>query len=81
MLITSNIEQAAMACAKGEEVTFFVNETNQRSLFTFCYYQLKHKTTNEFETIIWKRKKNLLYYFLRLASQLSFGKYKLIYKG
>ncbi|MFC2074182.1 hypothetical protein ACFLR3_02920 [Campylobacterota bacterium] len=75
-----NIEEAAIACAKGEEVCFVVTSKNPTSLFTFCYYQLKHKTTNDFRCIIYQRPKDLLYYFLSVISRLFSWRYTLIYE-
>ena len=76
-----DIEEVAIACAKGEEVCFVLTSENAASLFTFCYYQLKHRTTNEFRCIVYRRPKDLLYYFLRAVSRLLSWRYTLIYDG
>jgi hypothetical protein len=81
MRIIENIEQAAIACAQDEEVCFVITPENTASLFTFCYYQFKHKTTKDFRCIIYRRHKDLLYYFLHAISRLFFWRYTLIYEG
>lgn len=75
-----SIEETAIACARGEEVCFVLTDENWRSMFTFCYYQLKYKTRNDFRCIVYQRPKGLLYYFLRLISIIFAWRYTLIYE-
>ena len=75
MIITYNIENAAYLCAKGEDVTFAITKQNEWSLFLFCFYQLKYKTLKDFKKISFRKKKDPLYYFLKLFATISFGYY------
>lgn len=79
MKVIYDIEEVAIACKNGEEVVFAVTDHNQYSLFTFSYYQLKHRTTREFNHISYQKKKDFLYYILYSYARLSFGKYNLTY--
>lgn len=79
MLILYDIEEATKACANGEDVTFAITDKNRWSIFSFSYYQIKHKTTKEFTHISYQKNKDLLYYLLLLCSKISFGKYQLSY--
>ena len=79
MRMLYNIEEAAIASAKAEEIIFVLTQENKYSLFAFSYYQLKHKTTKEFKHISYQKKKDLLYFFLRCCATISFGKYTLSY--
>lgn len=79
MKIIYDIEEVAIACKHDEEVVFAVTDDNKYSLFKFGYYQLKHKTTKEFNHISYQKKKDLLYYLLHCYARLSFGKYTLTY--
>jgi len=79
MRIIYDIEEAAVACKDGEDVVFAVTEHNKYTLFKFSYYQLKHKTTKEFNHISYQKEKDLLYYFLRCCAKLSFDTYTLTY--
>jgi len=79
MKIIYDIEETAIACKHGEEVTFAITEHNKYSLFKFSYYQLKHKTAKEFNHISYQKDKDLLYYFLRSCAKLSFDNYTLTY--
>ncbi len=79
MIQTYNIEYCAYLCSKKEKVTFVITKDNEMSLFLFCYYQWKYKTTRDFKTIIFKKQKDILYYFLKFISILSFNYYKIHY--
>jgi hypothetical protein len=79
MFYTTNIEEVAIQSAKDIEVCFVLTKQNKYSLFTFCYYQLKHKTLKEFNCIIYAKKKDILYYILKSVAFLNHKKYKLIY--
>lgn len=79
MFYTSSIEEAAIESAKNTEVCFVITKKNKYSLFTFCYYQLKHKTTKEFNCIIYAKKKDTLYYLLYFVSAINSKKYILIH--
>ena len=79
MSVIYDIEEAAIACARGEEVTFAITKANKYSLCKFSYFQIKHKTRKEFRHISYQKEKDLLYYFLRCCATISFGKYKLTY--
>lgn len=74
-----NIEEAAMACANNKEVTFVITSENKYDIYKFSYYQIKHKSRKEFKHISYQKEKDLLYYFLRFCSTISFGKYTLTY--
>lgn len=80
MVYTKNIETAAVAAKRGEEVCFVLTKENKWSLFTFCYYQLKHKTLQEFNCIIYNKQKDLLYYLLRFVTIINSKKYTLLYE-
>lgn len=80
MIHTSNIEYCAYLCSKKENVAFVITRYNEMSLFLFCYYQLKYKTMRDFKTIIFKKQKDFLYYFLKFISLLSFNYYKIHYR-
>jgi hypothetical protein len=80
MVYTKNIEEAALWAKRGEEVCFVLTKENKWSLFTFCYYQLKHKTLKEFDCIIYNKPKNLLYYLLRFVTLINSKKYTLRYE-
>jgi hypothetical protein len=80
MKIIYDIEEVAIACKNDEEVVFAVIENNKYSLFKFGYYQLKHRTTKEFNHVSYQKKKDLLYYLLFCYARLSFGKYTLTYE-
>lgn len=79
MKIIYDIEEAAIACAQGQELTFAITKKNKYSLCAFSYYQIKHKTCKEFNHISYQKEKDLFYYFLRCCAKLSFGKYTLSY--
>ena len=79
MKVIYDIEEAAIACKHGEEVVFAITDKNKYSLFSFSYYQLKHKTTKEFNHISYQKEKDLLFYFLRCCAKLSFDNYTLTY--
>lgn len=80
MVKTTSIEEAAILSAKGEEVCFVLTKHNKWTLFTFCYYQLKHRTLKEFNCIIYKKNKDILYYLLRFVVLINSKKYSLVYE-
>ncbi|CAA6823380.1 MAG: Unknown protein [uncultured Sulfurovum sp.] len=77
---TENVEQAVIHSKKGKDVSFVITPKNKYSLFKVCYYELKHRTRSEFRTIIYQKKKDLLYYMLRGVHLLTFGHYTLVYE-
>jgi len=79
MFYTENIEIAAIESAKGTEVCFVLTKKNKYRLFTFCYYQLKHKTIKEFNCIIYAKNKDILYYLLHFVVLINSKKYTLIH--
>ena len=79
MFYTKDIEEAAIESAKDTEVCFVITEENKYSLFTFCYYQLKHRTMKEFNCIIYAKKKDILYYLLYFVSAINSQRYILIH--
>jgi len=77
ILVSDNIYE--MASILGHpNATFLLHKKNKFSLFAFAWVQLKARTTKEFKTIIYAAPKGILFYLLKGASVLSFGKYKLI---
>lgn len=78
---TENIEEAVINSKEGEEVSFIITSENKYSLFKVCYYEVKHRTRSEFRTIIYKKKKDLLYYMLRFVHIITFGHYNLIFEN
>ncbi len=80
MFCTKDIETAAIAAKRDEEVCFVLTKENKWSLFAFCYYQLKHKTLKEFNCIIYNKEKDILYYILKFVVFLNSKKYKLLYE-
>ncbi len=81
MIITEDIEEAVRLSAQGEEVCFAINEHNRSGIFTVCYYELKYRTRKEFRCIRYRKTKDLLYWWLKTVSLLSFGYLTLIYEG
>lgn len=79
MIHTTSIEEAAIRSANDEEVCFVLTKENKYTLFTFCYYQLKHKTLKEFNCIIYAKERDILYYLLRFVSRINAKKYTLTY--
>ncbi len=77
---TENIEEAVINSKDGKDVAFVIISENKYSLFKVCYYEIKHRTRSEFRTIIYKKKKDLLYYMLRFVHIITFGHYNLIYE-
>lgn len=76
---TENIEEAVIHSKEGKDVSFVITSENKYSLFKVCYYEIKHRTRSEFRTIIYKKKKDILYYMLRFVDIITFGHYTLIY--
>ncbi|WP_321467760.1 hypothetical protein [Halarcobacter sp.] len=74
-----DIKEVTKACSKGETVSFAITSKNKYSLFLFTYYQYKYNTNKEFKHISYQKPKDLLFYFLKLVSKISFGYYKLTY--
>lgn len=79
MLVTMDIEEAALACSKDEKVTFVINQNNKWHIFLFCVYQIKYKTLKDFQHISFEKEKDGLYWLLKTVAFLSFGTYKLTY--
>lgn len=79
MLVTTNIEEAAMACSKDEKVTFVINQNNRCRIFLFSIYQLKYRTLKVFKHISFQREKDTFYWLLKMVAILSFGTYTLTY--
>lgn len=77
---TENIEEAVMNSKEGEDVAFVITSNNKYSLFKVCYYEIKHRTRSEFRTIVYNKKKDLLYYMLRFVHIITFGHYNLVYE-
>lgn len=77
---TENIEEAVINSKEGKDVAFVITSENKYSLFKVCYYEVKYRTRSEFRTIIYKKKKDLLYYMLRIVHLITFGHYTLIYE-
>lgn len=77
---TEDIEEAVINSKEGKDVIFVINSENKYSLFKVCYYEIKHRTRSEFRTIIYKKKKDLLYYILRFVHIITFGNHTLIYE-
>lgn len=78
-MVTTNIKEAAQACARGERVTFVINAQNKWSIFLFCMYQLRYKTLKDFKHISYQKPKDGFYWLLKTVDLLSFGTYKLTY--
>lgn len=79
MLKTKDIEAAAIAASRDEEVCFVLTKKNKWTLFKFCYYQLKHKTFKEFNCIIYNKEKDMLYYFLNFVTLIDSKNHTLVY--
>ena len=79
MFCTKDIEAAAIAAKRDEEVCFVLTKENKWSLFAFCYYQLKHRTLKEFNCIVYNKQKDTLYYLLRFVARINSKKYTLLY--
>lgn len=79
MFYTQNIEIATIKSAKNKEVCFVLTRKNKYKLFTFWYYQIKHKTLKEFHCILYAKNRDMLYFILRLVAIISAKKYTLIY--
>lgn len=77
---TEDIEEAVINSKEGKDVSFVITSENKYSLFKVCYYEVKHRTRSEFRTIIYKKKKDLLYYMLRFVDIITFGHYTLLYE-
>lgn len=77
---TENIEEAVIRSKEGKNVSFVITSNNKYSLFKVCYYEIIHRTRSEFRTIIYKKKKDLLYYMLRFVHIITFGHYTLVYE-
>ncbi|WP_295421982.1 hypothetical protein [Sulfurovum sp.] len=77
---TENIEEAVIHSKEGKDVAFVITSTNKYSLFKVCYYEIKHRTRSEFRTIVYNKKKDLLYYMLRFVHIITFGHYNLVYE-
>ena len=81
MQICDNIKEIAKRLSQGETVAYRITSQNGYELFLFAYWQWYYRTCKAFTTIIYDRKKDSLYYLLKLASILSFGYYKIIVKN
>ena len=79
MFYTKSIEEAAIESANDKEVCFVLTKQNKYTLFTFCYYQIKHKTMKEFNCIVYAKEKDILYYLLRFVVIINSKKYTLIH--
>lgn len=79
MIKTSSIEEAAIHSANDQEVCFVLTKENKYTLFSFCYYQLKHKTLKEFNCIIYAKERDILYYLLRFVGRINSKKYTLVH--
>lgn len=77
MFYTTKIEETAILSKEGKDVGFVLNAQNKWTLFTFCYYQLKHKTLKEFNCIIYAKDKDILYYVLKFVAKINSKKYTL----
>ena len=75
-----NIEEAVINAKEGKDVAFVITSANKYSLFKVCYYEIKHRTRSEFRTIVYKKKKDLLYYMLRFVHTITLGHYNLVYE-
>jgi len=76
ILVSNRIEEVILI-AGYEKSAFFISSKNQYSVFQYCFFQLKHRTFNEFRIILYTAQKSWLYYLLKLASTLSLGYYKI----
>jgi len=79
MQIVESIEEAVRRSAEDEDICWAVTPNNRLDIFKICYYQAKYRAKKEFKCIYYQKSKDLLYYWLRLVSWLSFGHYKVIY--
>lgn len=77
ILVSNRIEEVILI-AGYEKSAFFISSKNQYSVFRYCFLQAKHRTLNEFRTIVYTAQKSWLYYLLKTASLVSFGYYKLL---
>ena len=79
MQIVSNLEEAIIRSSNGEKICWAMNDSNRWDIFKICYFQLKHKATDEFKCIHYQKSKDLLYYWLQFISFLSLGHYSIQY--
>lgn len=77
---TEDIEKAVINSKEGKDVAFVITSENKYSLFKVCCYEIIHRSRSEFRTIIYKKKKDLLYYMLRFVHIITFGHYTLVYE-
>ncbi len=77
ILVTNKIDEA-IHIAHYPKSAFLLHPKNTLSLFGFWKYQLRYRTMDEFRIILYASPKNLLYRFLRLATWISCGTYRLI---
>lgn len=77
MRVIYDIDEAAKACANGEDIIFAINKENKYSILKFGFLQYKYHTNKEFKHISYEKDKDFFYYFLRFISKISFGHYKL----
>jgi hypothetical protein len=77
----NNIDEVIAACLRDEAVAFVLTAENKWTLFRFCLHQLRHPATKDFHKIVYAKKKDALYYMLRLVSMLSVNHYQLEYRG
>lgn len=78
---TQDIEEAVINSKDGKDVAFVITSKNKYSLFKVCYYEIKHRTRSEFRTIIYKKKKDFLYYMLRFVHIITLGHYNLVHEN
>lgn len=74
-----DINEAAKACANGEDITFAINDKNKYAVLLFGFYQYKYHTNKEFKHISYEKSKDIFYYVLLSISKISLGHYKLTY--
>lgn len=79
MRYIDDIKEATIATANGEEIVFVIHEKNKYSIFLYGFYQYKYHTNKEFKHISYQKPKDMLYYFLKFITKISFGVYKLSY--
>jgi hypothetical protein len=79
MQIITNLEEAIIRSSQGEIVCWAIDKKNKKDILKICYYQLKYRAKDEFKCIYYQKNKDILYYWLKFVSIISFGHYQVIY--
>lgn len=77
ILVTNRIEEA-IHIAKYPKSAFLLHPKNTLSLFSYCKYQIRYRSLEEFRIILYASPKNILYRVLSCIAVISFGTYRLI---